>query len=214
MLPENLPQSQRIFCNQCRTITNHFLKGSHRKEEERDTGYWRETDFLFWICAGCDSAILEERFTDANIAYEYVADFSPPPNLYHLPDKVFTKLPSKLIHIYREIIRAFNNDLHILAAAGLRALIEGICFDKKISGRNLDEKINHMNTILPENIVSNLHGFRFMGNEAIHELEIPRLEDLKLAISVSEDLLNFLYELDYKASRLPKARKVAKPKTG
>lgn len=43
-----------------------------------------------------------------------------------------------------------------------------------------------------------------MGNEAVHELGAPERNTLSLAIEVSEDLLNFLYELDYKASRLPK----------
>ena len=43
-----------------------------------------------------------------------------------------------------------------------------------------------------------------MGNVAAHELEAPNREDLKLAIEVIEDLLNFLYELDYKAQQLKK----------
>lgn len=214
MLPDNFPQNQRIFCNQCKTPTNHVLKGSHLKEDEKPSGYWRETYFLLWVCAGCDSAVLEERFTDANIGYEYLSDFFPNPNLYQLVEKRFAKLPSKLIAIYRETIRAFNNELYILTAAGLRALIEGICSDKQINGRNLEEKINRMNSILPQNIVSNLHGFRFMGNDAVHELEIPEIEDLKLALEVSEDLLNFLYELDYKVAQLPKTKKLLKSKTG
>ena len=43
-----------------------------------------------------------------------------------------------------------------------------------------------------------------MGNEALHELGAPDRKNLQTAIEVSEDLLNFLYELDYKARRLPK----------
>ena len=44
-----------------------------------------------------------------------------------------------------------------------------------------------------------------MGNKAMHELEPPSRDDLKLAIEVIEDLMNFLYELDYKASKLAAA---------
>ena len=67
-----------------------------------------------------------------------------------------------------------------------------------------------------ENIIRNLHQFRFMGNEAVHELAAPKPAEIGLAISVIENLLNFFYELDYKASRLremrrPKKAKGAKP---
>lgn len=61
-------------------------------------------------------------------------------------------------------------------------------------------------THLPPNIVESLHSFRFMGNVAAHELQAPNREDLKLAIEVIEDLLNFLYELDYKAQQLKKQK--------
>jgi hypothetical protein len=57
-------------------------------------------------------------------------------------------------------------------------------------------------SLLPKNVVESLHGFRFMGNTAIHELTPPDRNDLRLAIAVSEDLLNYLYELDYKAKSL------------
>jgi hypothetical protein len=41
-----------------------------------------------------------------------------------------------------------------------------------------------------------------MGKRAVHDLEAPSRDDLRLAIGVVEDLLNFLYELDYRASLL------------
>ncbi len=63
-----------------------------------------------------------------------------------------------------------------------------------------------VNIPLPKNIVSNLHSLRFIGNEAAHELAAPTVEELKLAIEICEDLLNYLYELDYKAQKLAGAR--------
>ena len=56
-----------------------------------------------------------------------------------------------------------------------------------------------MKALLPENIVRNLHGFRFMGNRAAHELEAPFSGELQVAIDLIEDILNYLYDLDYKA---------------
>lgn len=71
-----------------------------------------------------------------------------------------------------------------------------------------------LRTIYSQTIVANLHGFRFMGNIALHELAAPKKDDLKVAIEVSEDLLNFLYELDYKASLLPQKPDSAQGKSG
>jgi len=60
--------------------------------------------------------------------------------------------------------------------------------------------------VIPQNIVSNLHSIRFLGNEAAHELIAPTYHELSLAIEICEDLLNFLYELDYKATSLTQMR--------
>jgi hypothetical protein len=45
-----------------------------------------------------------------------------------------------------------------------------------------------------------------MGNDAVHELTHPSGEDLKLAIEICQDLLNFLYDLDYKMKKLPQGK--------
>jgi hypothetical protein len=101
--------------------------------------------------------------------------------------------------LYVEVVNAQNSNLNVLCAIGLRALIEGVCADKKIQGQNLDEKVEAMAALLPANIVKNLHGFRFMGNRAAHELSAPNSGELNVAIDLFEDILNYLYDLDYKA---------------
>jgi len=107
----------------------------------------------------------------------------------------------------------YNEQAPILCTAGLRALLEGICQDKRIKGRNLKAKIDGLKAILPSrNIIRNLHHFRFMGNDAVHELAAPKPNELALAIGVIEDLLNFLYEMDYKASQLRELRRSNRPK--
>jgi hypothetical protein len=45
-----------------------------------------------------------------------------------------------------------------------------------------------------------------MGNRAVHELEAPKSYELSVALDVIEDILNFLYALDYNASLLAKIR--------
>jgi hypothetical protein len=89
-----------------------------------------------------------------------------------------------------------------LCAIGLRALLEGICRDKGIEGANIEERIDGLKRLLPENIVTSLHSLRFMGNQAAHELDPPSSYDLYVALDICDELLSFLYELDYKTSRL------------
>ncbi len=144
---------------------------------------------------------------DQNGKQIYDSTYYPSRKQQHIQLKRFRKLPQKLAGLYKESVEAYNNKLLILCAAGLRALIEGICVDKNIAGKNLETKIDAMIFILPQNIVENLHSFRFMGNEALHELNPPDKKNLHLAIEVSEDLMNYLYELDYKASQLKKEKK-------
>lgn len=205
--------SCRIFCNCCKVVTNHKLAHArpfdHRSEEgdeQSEYGEWR-----LWICAGCETCTLEEYSTadfmvsqdsDGEFSQEYVTLYHPKRAIGFRSFKIFQKLPSKLQRVYIETINAFNDKSHLLCAAGLRAVIEGICRDKKIRGRDLEAKIDHMTDILPEEIVKNLHGFRFIGNDAVHKLIFPAEPELSLAIDVVEDILNFLYALNYKASML------------
>jgi hypothetical protein len=44
-------------------------------------------------------------------------------------------------------------------------------------------------------------------NDAVHELAAPKPNELELVTGVIEDLLNFFYELDYKASQLREMRR-------
>ena len=62
--------------------------------------------------------------------------------------------------------------------------------------------IRRLNAHVPANILSNLHGFRFLGNDAVHQLSAPAKEDLAEAIEVMEDVMNVVYDLDYASSRL------------
>ncbi|MFH1117072.1 MAG: DUF4145 domain-containing protein [Pseudomonadota bacterium] len=202
-------KSKRIYCNECKNETNHLLRGFHSRTYRDDDGCWEEeVTYSLWTCAGCDTGTLEVGWTAGgmfdgeNQVYDY--SYHPERASQDLMPKIFRQLPRALAAMYSEVVSAYNHQLSLLCAAGLRALIEGICQDKEISGRGLEKKIDGLGSILPQNIVQNLHGFRFMGNQAVHELAAPERDTLRLAIEVIEDLMNYLYELDYKTSRLRK----------
>jgi hypothetical protein len=207
---EPTERRMRLYCNTCKNETNHILRGEHRRSySEDDTNYWEETFYRLWTCAGCDTGLMESAWTCQGMqgpdGEEFIISYDPERASADLHPKVFRQIPEPLSLIYKEAVRAFNLKLPISCAGALRALIEGICEDKNIGGRTLEERINGLEGILPGNIVTNLHGFRFMGNDALHRLTTPARASLQLAIEVSEDLLNFLYELDYKAGDVPPA---------
>jgi Domain of unknown function (DUF4145) len=195
---------KKIYCNACKRATNHNLEGKHRWTDDDPDGIGEETIESFWVCAGCEVGALETAYSNAfirddqeNQIFEYT--YHPRRNNSDLEPKTFIKLKPKLSLLYKETISCFNDGAFVLCTAGLRALLEGICQDKHITGKNLKIKIEGLNKFFPsKNIVKNLHHFRFIGNQALHELVAPKTEDIKLAIEVMEDLMNFLYELDYK----------------
>jgi hypothetical protein len=206
-------EKARFYCNRCGNETNHELKGAHSSRfDEENGGFLEVIGYKFWTCMGCEHGLLQQSYwnnmmDDNDEEYTYF----PACSRGGVTPKDYSKLKPKLEALYKEAITAYNHQAFILCAAGLRALIEGICQNKRIKGRNLKIRIDGLSPLLPhKRIIRNLHQFRFMGNEAVHELAAPKPYELRLAIEVIEDLLNFFYELDHKASQLRYFRQVGK----
>ena len=207
---------QKLFCNTCKNRTNHLLDSKHTRwyfeleNEEDEFPLWSEEwEYRFWICMGCDTAVLEEVYngpecsTDEDGDTLYVYATYPKRSSSELVPKRFSSIDNDLSEIYKEIIATFNSGLPILCAVGLRALLEGICVSKGITdevSRGFEGKLNELKSgkHLPVNIVDGLHSFKFMGDNAAHRLVSPSRAELKLAIQIMEDLLNFLYEINYR----------------
>jgi hypothetical protein len=217
MADENI-RKKRLYCNLCKRETNHELKGEHEgRFGDPEVGELGEVlIYRLWICMGCERGLLEEEYSTEAMPDPEFAEFEyfPKRSEHSRLAKHYSKLKPQLRAIYQEAITCYNEQALILCTAGLRALLEGICQDKKIKGNNLKTKIEGLQSILPnKNIIRNLHHFRFMGNDAVHELAAPKPTEVALAIGVIEDLMNFFYELDYKASRLREMRRAAKAAT-
>ncbi|MFT3893312.1 MAG: DUF4145 domain-containing protein [Anaerolineales bacterium] len=220
------PKRERIACNSCNQETWHELVASHTatfpiyqlEETEDGLSRWHADDLVerwdIFHCLGCDTVTIKittKDPTDEESGYYW--NFLPRRNKKERIKKVFHNTPTHLNRLYNEIISTYNQELLVLCAGGIRALLEGICADKKIkqgitaSGQirdTLEGKINGLTAIVPAGIVKNLHGLRFLGNRALHELETPNKADLELALTVIEDILNVVYDLDYRAGLLHK----------
>jgi hypothetical protein len=164
-------------------------------------------------CLGCNSITVRKVIIEASDlgSEEVWKEYYPERTRGHHPVKNYWFFPSRLANLYVDVVNAFNSDVLLLCAAGLRLLLEGICLDKGITegpnrhgkiASNLEGKINGLTTIVPQNIVKNLHGIRFLGNKALHELEVPTKDDIQLALIVIEDILKVVYDLDYHSQML------------
>jgi len=218
--PITEPLNKYIFCNNCTNETNHVCRAEHYRDfpnrnPDGSLAFVERLGYRLWICAGCERGTLEKYYIFDVTTEEHMsmveANYFPERTRLHVKGKSFRKLPNRLNTIYRETLRAFNYELVVLCAVGIRALLEGICADKGITGRNLEAKIDNLVSILPQNVVTHLHDIRFIGNEAAHELVAPTAGELRLAIEVCEDLLSYLYELDYKASQPSISRRSRQP---
>ncbi|WP_280528144.1 DUF4145 domain-containing protein [Cupriavidus plantarum] len=142
--------------------------------------------------------------------------------------KEFDHVPTTLGLLYDEVVQCFNNGSLILCAAGLRALVEGLCLDRGVNegpvpqpngapkrSRNLEGKIYglHEQGVVTASSAGFLHSHRFLGNEAVHALARPPRDELALAIDIVEHMLEQVYEIPAKAASLKNAGDARRQKT-
>jgi hypothetical protein len=137
-----------------------------------------------------------------------------------LAAKDFFNAPPNLRRIYRETIDSFNAECYTICAGGLRAIVEGICaangvtngpVEKEIKGKieirqskQLDGKISGLREkdILTKKKAELLHSHRYLGNDALHQLQMPSVDELRLGIEILEHVLIELYEIQDKAKEM------------
>lgn len=218
-------ETKRISCNTCNTISKHQLHARHvvtMEDTEDVVGFDVPADdvlvnhsyrFSVWICGGCGQPTMELQVAPGVPEEEEWrqvdwSEYYPPRSRDRIRPKHFTKLSSELRRLYTEVVTSYNEGCFQLCTIGLRALVEAVCDEKGLKGGNLMHKIEGLIEFLPSrNLIDALHHFRFAGNEAAHNLGVSTEEDARAGIQIMEDLLNFLYDLDYRASQMKYASK-------
>jgi len=219
----------KVLCSECKRATNHLVEASF------DTA-GTETDYeggwsIDWSdhhqvvrCQGCDTVSFRQTSWFSEGDDEPSVRLYPVRTVDTIASQSFLNLPPALKRIYGEVVDCYNNGNLTLCAAGLRAIVEGVCADRLVvdgpvevplSGgltkterrKSLDGKIAglHEKGLLTQDSAATLHDLRFLGNDAVHELKRPSEEDLKLAIEIIEHTLHQLYEIPAKALALNKS---------
>ena len=200
----------KLFCNNCKGLRNQteVHKVEKRGGDEEGDFQWYKS-FAIIQCNGCDSISFHQVYGDTEM-YEqgpygeqdyYFDDYVYPPYLKRGEViKQLHYLPEKIRIIYAETISSFKSNSSILTAGGLRAIIEAICNNLKITGNNLAERIDGLskNGHLTLAESKRLHSIRFLGNDALHEIEKPKDDHLYLLLEIVNHLLSNLFVNDKK----------------
>ncbi len=236
----------KVYCVQCKQDTNHVVLQSvdcdgyevighsgFSDDPQDETIDW-ENNYQIIQCQGCDAVSFRHiQYFSENAQMIGPDEWDDGKRTWLYPKrsdrtrliKDYYNVPNALRRIYRETLECFNNDALTLCAAGLRAIIEGICADQKIvngpvqttkpDGKtlsvrkdNLEGKIGGLSEkgILTPKNAAILHEHRFLGNEAVHELGQPSSDELTLAMEIVEHILDALYEMPDKAEKLQRIR--------
>jgi len=207
---ENKHMKEKIFCNNCKGLRNQkeVHKVEKRGGDEGGDFQWYKS-YSIIQCNGCDCISFYQVYGDTEMYeqgpygnQEFFYDESVYP-LYLKRGEVIEQLhylPEKIRIIYAETIASFKSNSSILTAGGLRAIIEAICNNLKITGHNLADRIDGLseNGHLTLAESKRLHSIRFLGNDALHEIEKPKEEHLYLLLEIINHLLSNLFVNDKK----------------
>lgn len=235
---KNKTKSKQILapCAKCNGKTTHQILASidvDGKEYDQIENWevsWVE-HYQIIQCGGCNSiSFRHTSWFSEDVDYVTgetgeIEQLYPKRGLDTLPFKSYYNVPSNLQKVYGELIDCFNNNNLILCAAGLRAIVEGICAERGVVDgpveqmqkdgstmivrkKDLRARISGLQEkgLLTKTSSDTLHEHRYLGNDAVHQLARPSTNELRLAIEIVEHTLEQLYELPEKAEELKRAK--------
>jgi len=225
---------EKILCAKCKLETNHTVLAKYKSSDDDIHGtdgaidWWDSYEIV--KCNGCDTA----GFRHISYFSEHAApwDNGLVTKLYPHREKggrsiiSFDETPMKLDKLYAETINAFNSDLLILCAGGVRAILECICIDKGIAGGNVIDQNNV--SFKRENLQgkisglsergyitlaqsAGLHQHRYLGNDALHEIIQPLKKELSIAIDILEHAIKQIYDIPENTKQLERFRNMRNP---
>jgi hypothetical protein len=230
----------RVFCRRCNNKTNHVIIHKHSiGGEDDDGGFFWSDDYIISQCMGCDTINFIKDYDDVSMHFSIydenghghehididdITVYPPEPinnkgteNIYHIVE--FQHLPEVLGTLYKQVVANFELKHYLLAAAGLRMIIEGICNDlsitkgyviddetgkiildgegNQVKSSNLNGKINGLveKGVLTEGQTAILHIIRKLGNQTVHKLNNPKRKIMVSSLEIVEQTFRNIYEL-------------------
>jgi Domain of unknown function (DUF4145) len=187
-----------------------------RELTEEEDHSWEEETYQIIRCRGCDALSFRSLWTAAGYCDEngdqmFSISLYPSRDAERKAIDGLFWIPDNVRRIYREVLDAMNASFRLLAAVGLRTLIEAICVDQKANGRNLENRIDALADLgaLSKTQAAMLHSHRFLGNLAAHEISAPEAAELVAALEIAETVIKILYVIPKLRERITTGRKSA-----
>ncbi|WP_176511260.1 DUF4145 domain-containing protein [Pseudomonas faucium] len=195
-------------CGKCCAKTFHRVvcsAGFESSREDRHNYHEWWADYQIVQCQGCKTFSFrmasgnseDQDYDDEGQLHLFVTETLFPPRMEGVGKLGLDLwwLPPPLKAIYDESLKALSGGLPVLAAVGMRALLEGVCKEKQAKGKDLYHQIEDLafrGILNPQN-AKILHKVRALGNEAAHELTAQKASQLSLAMNILEHLLRDVY---------------------
>jgi hypothetical protein len=185
----------RFYCNVCRNKTWHEVAIEYQQTyHDNFWGYDRLLQAQILKCCGCE--YLSFRLFEHPMEFQEKGEIQE----YVYPEREFKKrkrvyiftLPRDVSKLYRQTLKAYDNELYLLSAIGLRALLEAVVIkrlDPSEYSRSIHSKIEALRKYFNSDVIDTLQEFRFMGNQAVHSLQEPAKLDIHRALNVIEAIM-------------------------
>ncbi len=208
------------YCSNCQNENNHSVLFSKVVSDyELAFGVSIEIRYETVECMGCENiTFLKVEFdytgppNSSDGTYRSVVASYPNSLKNHKLIDDYHLLPKNIRVVYFETLEAIKAKCFLLAGVGFRAIIEAICLEKSILGKDLKTKIAELlfKKLITKKEEERLHAVRFLGNEAVHQIAVPEERDLMIVLKITEHLLDNLYIIDTKTVLLKK-EPISKP---
>lgn len=197
------------YCSFCQLDSNHEVL--FKIVDNGDDEYYHHAWVYMTVqCLGCENISYRTVYEDYESSYvdednnwrhDTTITTYPSSIKYYKNLKYTHILPDKIKIVFMEAINAFRSECYLLTGVAFRAVIEAVCIENDIKGRNLEFKINNLSRakLITEKEATRLHSIRFIGNDSIHSMSVPKTETLYLVLEIIEHLLKNLYIIDYRS---------------
>jgi len=209
---------EKCYCPNCTGQTKHnVIFEKLKRQDPLDDFKWYQKHQMI-ECCGCENIQFRIIYSDETMVksfyhdgegqypdHEYFEDHKlyPPFITEHKILRNLYCLPEKIRIVYNETLEAIKSGSYILAGVGLRALIEAITLDQKIGKGNLQVRINKLVTqkLITQNEADRLHAIRFLGNDSVHEMDVPQFSKIQIALEITEHLIKNLYLINVEVQK-------------
>jgi hypothetical protein len=203
----------QVDCTECKRTTSHdVLHSSNVGGSDEDSEIHWGAEYQTVQCRGCATISFAVRSWNSEETDEdgqlITSEVMYPSRTIRKPIENHYYLPNKVRNVYVETLTALSNKAPILAAIGIRAVVEAVCNDKGCTAGVLEQKIDHLveKGHLATDQAGFLHLQRFMGNAAAHEIAAPKQDELRAALDIAENLLINLYVLPVLAQNMEQSQ--------